>query len=62
MEQINSMIQFFQNMTQEKIIDILIAFVIVIVFCLLSSFLSYLVIKIFKWKEKDKKKIKENAF
>ena len=62
MEQINSIIQFFQNMTQEKIIDILIAVVIVIVFCLLSSFLSYLIIKIFKWKEKDKKKIKENAF
>ena len=32
MEQINSIIQFFQNMTQEKIIDILIAVVIVIVF------------------------------
>ena len=62
MEQINSVIQFFQNMTQEKIIDILIAIAIMIVFVLLSSSLSYLIIKIFKWKEKDKSKIKANAF
>lgn len=62
MEQIKSIIEFFQNMTKEKIIDIAIAIMIILIFCLLSSLLSYLVIKLFRIKEKDKKKIKENAF
>ena len=62
MDKINSMIQFFQNMTQEKIIDIVIALIIIGIFCLVSSAISYLIIKIFKWKEKDKTKIKANAF
>ena len=62
MKQIQSVIRFFQNMTQEKIIDICIAIAIVIVFCLLSGIFSYCIVKIFKWKEKDKKKIKANAF
>ncbi len=62
MKQIQSVISFFQNMTQEKIIDICIAIAIVIVFCLLSGIFSYCIVKIFKWKEKDKKKIKANAF
>ena len=62
MEQINSIINFFQDMTQEKIIDIVIAITIILVFSLLSSALSYFIVKLFKWKEKDKKKIKANAF
>lgn len=62
MKQINEMIEFFQNRTQEKIIDLGIALIIVLIFCLLSSAVSYFIIKIFKWKEKDKNKIKANAF
>lgn len=62
MKQINEMIDFFKNITQEKLIDIAIAIIIIGVFCLLSSSLAYFIIKIFKWKEKDKKKVKANAF
>jgi MscS family membrane protein len=60
--QINEFIKFFQNLTTEKIIDICIAVMIVVIFCIISSGVSYFIIKIFKWKEKDKKKIKANAF
>lgn len=62
MEQINSLINFFSNITQEKVIDLLIAFVVMGVFVILSPALSYLIIKMFKIKEKDKKKIKRNPF
>ena len=62
MKQIRSVIEFFQNMTQEKMIDICIALAIMIIMTLLSGILSYCIIKIFKWKEKNKKKIKANAF
>lgn len=62
MKKINEFIEFFKNITQEQIIDILVALITIIIFCLLSSAISYFIIKIFKWKEKDKHKIKENAF
>lgn len=62
MEQINSLINFFTNITQEKVIDLLIAFVVIGVFVILSPALSYLIIKMFKFKEKDKKKIKRSPF
>lgn len=62
MKQINEIIEFFKNITQEKLIDIAIAIIVIGIFCILSSAVSYFIIKIFKWKEKDKKKIKANAF
>lgn len=62
MQQINEIVNFFKNMTQEQIVDILIAVIVITVFCIFSSTLSYLLIKIFMRKEKDKQKIKSNGF
>lgn len=61
MQAINEFINFFKNITTEKIIDIAIAIAIIIVFFVASSFLAYGIIKIFKWKSK-KKEIKDNSF
>ena len=55
MQQINDFISYFKNMNQEKITDIAIAVGIVIIFWIVSSLFSYLVIRIFKFKEKNKK-------
>ena len=62
LEQINGIINFFTNITRVQVIDLLIAFVIIGVFVILSPALSYLIIKMFKFREKDKKKIKETPF
>lgn len=62
MQQINDFLNYFKNMTEEKIVNILIAVIIITVFCIFSSLLSYLIIKMFKMKEKNKNKIKANAF
>ena len=62
MEQINNIINFFKNITQNQLIDCGIALIIIAVFFILSPFLSYLIIKMFKFKEKDKSVIKNNAF
>jgi len=60
MEQINSFIDTFTEIKENRLIDIIIALAIVIVSIMISSFFSKLTIKIFKLKEKDQKKIKEN--
>lgn len=60
MESINSVINFFKNITSEQILDFVIAIGIIILFCLLSSIIAYGIIKIFKWKSK-KSEIKENS-
>ena len=60
MEQINNIINFFKNITQEQLIDIGIAAIIIIFFLIFSSVFSYLIIKMFKFREKDKLKIKHN--
>lgn len=62
MQQINDLIGYFKNINEEKIVDILIAIIIVTVFCVFSSMISYLIIKLFMRKEKDKEVIKANAF
>lgn len=62
MQQINDLMNYFKNMTEEKIVDILIAVIVVTVFCIFSSIFSYLIVKMFMRKEKDKEKIKANAF
>lgn len=62
MQQLNDFISYFKNMSQEKIVDILIAIMIMIIFSIFSSLLSYCIIKMFKKSEKDKEKIKGNAF
>ena len=62
MEQINGLISFFTSITREQVIDLLIAFIVVGVFVILSPALSYLIIKMFKFKEKDREKIKNSPF
>ena len=54
-------IEFIKNMDQKTAINLLIAATIMVVFYLLSSPVSYILIKIFNIK-KSKKKIKQNAF
>ena len=60
MEVVNSIMNYFKNITTEQIITMVIALAIIILFCLLSSLIAYGIIKIFKWKSKGKE-IKENS-
>ena len=62
MNQINDFINFFKNITQEQLIDCGIALIIIAFFLIFSAPLSYLIIKMFKFREKYKSKIKNNAF
>ena len=62
MHRINDIITFFQNITIKDIIDLGIFLAIVLVFQLLSSFFAYIVIRMFKFKIKDKNKIKKYGF
>ncbi len=62
MSQINNIIEYFKNIQIATLIDIAIMIGITIVFKLLSSKLAYLSVKVFKFKEKDKNKIKSNGF
>lgn len=55
-------INYINDMTEEKIISILIATIIIIGVIVLSSIFSYYVIKIFYFKEKNKQVIRENPF
>lgn len=59
MEQINGLIDYISGI---QLLDILIAFGIVIFFRIFSSSISYIIIRMFKFKEKNKNKIKESAF
>ena len=59
MEQIN---EFIDSLTSLKIIDIVIAIAIILVFKLLSSTISYIIIRMFKLKTKKAKEIRESAF
>lgn len=62
MTTINEIKNFFENITFETIIDIWIAIAIIIFFRIFRGTLSYIIIKMFKFKEKNSKKIKNNAF
>ena len=60
MELINNIINFFKNITQNQLVDIGIACIVVLAFIILSPILSYIIVKMIKFKEKDKTKIKHN--
>lgn len=62
MEFINKLIDFFKNLSLENIIDIGIGLAIIVIFKIFSSIFAYIIIKMFKFKVKDKKKIKSNGF
>ena len=52
----------FKKLTMENIIDIGIGLAIIVIFKILSSSFAYIIVKMFKFKIKDKKKIKQNGF
>ncbi len=60
MEKINSIIDYFKNIDINIIIEFLIAILIFLLFTLFNGALSYLIVRIFKIK--DKNKIKQNSF
>ena len=62
MELIQNIKNFFSNITQYELTEWGIAVLVVIVFIILSPILSYILIKMFNWKIKDKEKIKNNPF
>lgn len=59
MEQISDLLD---NITSVQIIDIVIAIAIIILFRIFSSGLAYIIIRMFKLKTRNRKKIKESAF
>lgn len=60
MEVIKKLLAWIKNISVNTLIDILVAIIIVIVFSILSSGISYLILKIFN-KKKDKKYIKSTS-
>ena len=62
MDFINEILNFFKDITLENVIDIGIGLAIIVIFKIFSSLFAYIIIKMFKFKVKDKKKIKENGF
>ncbi len=59
MEQISN---FLESINTVQIIDILIAIGIILFFRIFSSIIAYIIIRMFKIKEKEAKKVKESAF
>lgn len=62
MEQINSFINWIQSIEITQIVDIIIAIGIYLIFRILSKSLTYITIRMFKRKIKNKKSIKDNPF
>ena len=56
------LVEFWEKITSIQIIDVLIAIGIILFFRLVSSTFSYMIIKIFKIKNRKAKDIKESAF
>ena len=59
---LNDILNFFKSYTIENMVDIGIALSIIVIFKILSSSCAYIIIKMFKFKVKDKKEIKQNGF
>lgn len=62
MDIINEIIDFFKNLTAENWVDFLIALGIIILFKVMSSTFSYMIVKLFNFKTKNSKKVKSSAF
>ena len=62
MKFLNEILDFFKNLTLENAIDIGIGLAIVVIFKIISSPIAYMIVKMFKFKVKDKNKIKNNGF
>ncbi len=59
---INEISNFLENITLENIIDLWIGLAIIVFFKIFSSSFAYIIVKMFKLRVKDRKKIKENGF
>lgn len=53
---------FIENITSVQVIDILIAVAIILFFRIFSSAISYIIVRMFKFRTKSSKKIKDSAF
>lgn len=62
MKFLNEILDFFKNLTIENAIDIGIGLAIIVIFKIISSPIAYMIVKMFKFKVKDKNKIKNNGF
>lgn len=62
MKFLNEILDFFKNLTIENAVDIGIGLAIIVIFKIISSPLAYMIVKMFKFKVKDKNKIKNYAF
>ncbi len=59
---LESVVNYIKNMTSKQVIDIIVAICICILFRIFSDKIAYFVIRIFKIKVRNKKKIKDSAF
>ena len=62
MKFLNEILDFFKNLTIENAEDIGIGLAIIVIFKIISSPIAYMIVKMFKFKVKDKNKIKNNGF
>ena len=62
MNQISQIVDYIENISSLQIMHIVIAICIIILFRIFSSSMSYIIIRMFKLKTRNKKKIKESAF
>lgn len=62
MESITNIIDKIKEIKPENLIDALIAIIIVVLFFMISNWISYGIIRLFKIKSKDKKQIKKDSF
>lgn len=58
----NQIVKIIEYITSIQLIDLLIAIAIILFFRIFSSVLSYIIIRMFKYRIKNSKKIKESAF
>ena len=59
MKFLNEILDFFKNLTIENAVDIGIGLAIIVIFKIISSPIAYMIVKMFKFKVKDKNKIKK---
>jgi len=60
MEELTNWLEIAKDIKENRLLDIIIALVIVILSIMISSFISFLIIKIFKLKETDQVKLKKH--
>lgn len=59
---IESLVDKVKNLNKETLLDIAISVIVIALFFMISNLISYVIIRLFSLKEKDKKKIKQKLF